>query len=90
MPEYLIELYLSRPARDAVIHGAQRARRAADQLRIMGTPVRYQRSIFVPEDETWFLFYEAASAEHVRQAARLAGIPAERIVQAFAAEADAP
>ena len=88
MTEFLLELYVARSDRGAVLDGAARAGRAADQLRGEGTPVRYLQSIFVPEDETCFLVYKAESADNVRQAARLAGLPANRIVRALAVEAD--
>ena len=49
-----------------------------------GIQVRFLRSIFVPEDETCFHLYEAASAEDVREAARLAELPFESVVEAMA------
>jgi hypothetical protein len=49
--------------------------------------VRYLRSIFVPEDETCFLVYEAGSADDVRRAATLAGLPADHIVEMIETDA---
>jgi len=83
VPEFLLEVYVSRTDPDAVTAGARNARRAADELRREGTQVRYLRSIFVPEDETCFYLYEAARAEHVGDAARRADIPFERISEAI-------
>ena len=40
------------------------------------------RTIFVPEDETCFLLFEAASIDDVRDAARIADLPFERISEA--------
>jgi hypothetical protein len=40
------------------------------------------RSIFVPEDETCFFLYEAASADAVRQAVCGAALTCERVVEA--------
>lgn len=57
------------------------ARTASAQLSRQGTPVRFVRSIFVPEDETCFHLYEAASAESVREAARRAALPFERVTE---------
>jgi Nickel responsive protein SCO4226-like len=82
MAEFLVELYVSRTDADAVERGAGRARLAAEQLCREGTPVRYVRSIFVPEDETCFYIYEAASAEDVEEAARRASLRFERAVAA--------
>jgi hypothetical protein len=74
MPEFLVELYVSRADAAAVERRAARARLAAEQLSREGTPVRYLRSVFVPEDETCFFLYEAASAEEVEEAARRASL----------------
>jgi hypothetical protein len=43
------------------------------------------RAIFVPEDETCFFLYEAASAEAVRDAAHRAGLSSGRITEAVGA-----
>jgi hypothetical protein len=75
-------LYVSRTDAPAVERGAERARLAAEQLAREGTPVRYLRSIFVPEDETCFLLYEATRAEDVEEAARRAAVPFERVAEA--------
>jgi len=37
------------------------------------------RSIFVPDDETCFLLFEAESADDVRAAMALAGLPCDEI-----------
>ena len=84
MPEFLIELYVSRADGATVERGAKRARLAAEELSTEGTPVRYVRSIFVPEDETCFFLCEAASVEAVRETARRADLTFERIVEAAA------
>ena len=82
MAEYLLEIYVSRTDPDAVADGTERARRAAEVLRREGTPVRFLRTMFVPEDETCFYLYEGANEQAVREAARRAGLPVERIVEA--------
>jgi uncharacterized protein DUF4242 len=46
--------------------------------------VRFVRTVFVPEDETCFYLYEAASADVVRQAARCAGLGVESVTEAAA------
>jgi hypothetical protein len=83
MAKFLLELYVSRSDRGAVTEGAGRAGLAAQRLRRDGASVRYLRSIFVPEDETCFLVYEARSADDVRRAASLAGLPADHVVEAL-------
>lgn len=86
MREFLVELYVSREDAAAVEHRAERARVAAEELTRAGTPVRYVRSIFVPDDETCFFLYEAARAEDVEEAARRASLRFERAAAAVVAE----
>ena len=83
MAEFLVELYVSRTDPDAVGRDAERARAASAELTREGTPVRFLRSIFVPEDETCFFLFEADSADAVREAQRRAAIPAGRIGEAL-------
>jgi hypothetical protein len=82
--EFLVELYVSRTDAAAVARGADGSRRAAEELTREGTPVRYLRSIFVPEDETCFLLYEAVSADAVREVARRAALPFDHIAATVA------
>ena len=84
MAEFVVECYVSRTNAGAVERGTERARNAAEELTREGTPVRYVRSIFLPEDETCFFICEAASADTVREAARRAALPFERVAEAVA------
>jgi hypothetical protein len=84
MPEFLVEVYVSRGDAAGAEHGAERARIAAEELTREGTPICYLRSIFVPEDETCFYLYEAASAEDVGVGARRASLSFEHVAQAIA------
>jgi len=54
---------------------AARARRSADD-------VRFLRSIYVPEDDRWFLLYEGASATDVKAAAERAQADVVSIAEA--------
>jgi hypothetical protein len=81
MADFLLELYVSRTDGEAVSTAAERARDAAEQLTREGRPVRLLRSLFVPEEETCFQLYEAVSADDVREAARRALLPCERVVE---------
>jgi hypothetical protein len=81
--EFVVELYLSRGDTAAVERHAQRTRRAARELSREGTPVRYLRSIFVPEDETCLVLLQAGSADVAREAARRAALPFERLTEAI-------
>jgi len=80
--EYLVEMFVPRPNALVVLAGVRRVRLAAEELTRAGTPVRYLRSIFVPEDEICFLLFEAACAQDVRAAAHRADVPFERISEA--------
>lgn len=81
MAEFVLEMYVSRTAPELVELGADRARTAADSLRHDGRPVELLRTIFMPQEETCFFVYEATSADDVREAARLAALPWERVVE---------
>lgn len=63
-----------------------RARQAADELRQEGTPIRFLRSIYVPEDETCFFLYEGPGADAVRAAARRAALTFDDIQKTIALE----
>ncbi len=88
--EFLAELYLPRLRAGELDDAAARARAAAAAMRRDGTPVRYVRSLFVPEDETCFFLFEAPSAEAVAEASRRAGIAVERVVEAVQVGQDEP
>ena len=75
MAEFLVELYVSR------VDGS-RVDLAADALTRAGTALRCLRTIFVPEDETGFLLFEAPSLDDVREAARSAEITLARVSEA--------
>jgi hypothetical protein len=87
MTSFLVETYT--PAMINIVEVEARARRAAAQLAEAGTEVRYLRAIFVPEDETCFHLFEAASLDAVRAASERAGLSAQRIVEAVGVTGDA-
>jgi hypothetical protein len=74
---YLAEVYMARV--DAGTLG--RARAAARAVANDGRHVRFLRATFIPSDETWLLFYAAASAQAVAAALERAGLDASRIVE---------
>jgi hypothetical protein len=79
-----LELYASKADCATVAAGLARLHRAAAELVDERRPVRFVRSIFVPEDETCFLLVDATSAEDVRETARRASLEYERVVEATA------
>jgi len=82
MPEYLVELYVSRCDGHTLRARVAKAQLAAEALSREGTAVRYLRSFFLPADETCLLLYEAVSADAVRKAASRASLSFERISEA--------
>jgi len=91
MSKFLAELYVSRNNCAAVAVGWARLNGAAADLTAEGRRVRLVRSIFVPDDETCFVLVEAATADDVRETARRAAVPYERVVEAaFDLEATEP
>jgi ubiquinone/menaquinone biosynthesis C-methylase UbiE len=82
MPEFLVELYVAHDDHGAARHQAECAARAAAELTREGRPARCLRSIFVPEDETCFLLYDALSADVVEDALDRAGIRHAHISEA--------
>ena len=81
MAEFLVECYVPRTDSAAVARGEERARIAAEELTREATPVRFLRSIFVPEDETSFYLCEAASVEAVTELAERAGLRFARVAE---------
>ena len=84
MADFLVELYVARSNGEAVAQCEDQARAAAEALSRTGVHVRCVSSIFVPEDETCFLLYEAESAEAVQEAAMRAGLLFDRVALAHA------
>jgi len=84
VPEFLVELYVSRTDPAAAERAAGRAGAAAEELTREGTTVRFLRAIFVPEEETCLLLYEAASVDDVRKAAERASLSFEHVAEASA------
>jgi hypothetical protein len=79
---YLVELYMPATGPERLAAVVEQARLAAEQSTREGTPVKYVRSIFIPEDETCFHVFEASSAQAMGKASRRAALDHERIVEA--------
>jgi hypothetical protein len=80
---FLLERYVPRADGGAFLRGEERARVAVAELTQIGTAIRLLHSVFVPEDEMSYYLYEADSVETVREAARRAALPYERIATAI-------
>src|SRR5438128_378064 len=74
VPSYLVETYVPHSQADDIRSTARRARAIADTLSRAGTPVRYVRTTFLPDDETCFHVFEAVSEDAVSEVCRRAGL----------------
>lgn len=83
MRDFVGEQYVPAGDSQAVERRARAAREATERLTVEGTPVRYMRSIFVPEDETCLHMYRADSVEAVHAAATRASLRLDRIAEAI-------
>jgi len=90
MAEYLVELYVAQGDHAAARRHVAMAERAGADLSREGRAVRCLRSIFVPEDETCFLLYEADSPDLVAEAVRRAGLRLEHVSAATTSVAGVP
>ena len=78
---FLAETYL--PASTSSDDVERSALEAAAAITAEGTPIRFLRTILVPEDETCFFVFEAASAMAVQEVARRAGFGDARVSRAI-------
>jgi len=82
---YLVELRRPGAGWAELREIAERARLVAGELRTAGTPVRFLRSVYVPEDDACFLLYEAPSEDSLQEALGKAGLAASRVATALQA-----
>lgn len=78
VPTYLVETYLARGQEGERANRDRRARAAAGELPC----VRFDRSIYVPEDEICFFVFDAVSGREATLAAEQAGLAPVRVVEA--------
>jgi len=90
MPEFLVELYVAHDDHGAACQQSERAEQVAADLTREGRPVQCLRSIFVPEDETCFLLFEAPSVDVVEELVRRAGLEPAHISAAASSRAPIP
>jgi uncharacterized protein DUF4242 len=87
VPTYLVEAYMPRSHAQEARAAGSRARSVADELSREGTPVRYVRTTFLPDDETCFHLFDALSADAVEEVSRRAKLGHARVVSALDASA---
>jgi hypothetical protein len=78
MKRYLAEVYLAHIGGLEAIASPVRA--AARASRREGTPVRFVRSLYVPEDQTCLLLFEAGASASVQEVTQRAGLHVTRVV----------
>jgi hypothetical protein len=78
---YLVKLHLPTGGAPALAAAGERARSAADELAREGIAVRCVRSVYVPENESCLLVFEAESPDAVDRAGRRAELAYDRIVE---------
>lgn len=83
MPSFLVETYLGRGAAGERQARERRARSAAEDMTREGTRVRFDRSIYVPEDEICFFTFTASSGGEATLVAERAGLEPLRVVEAI-------
>jgi uncharacterized protein DUF4242 len=86
---FVVERYLPGLFRADLPHALDRINRVVCEMRTEGTQVAYLGSTIVPDDESCFCQFEAASEAAVAEANLRADVPFDRIVRAVALPAAA-
>ena len=81
VPNYLVETYLARGRAGERTARERRARSAAEELTDGRTRVRFDRSIYVPEDEICFFLFDAPSGRDAALVAERAELDSIRVVE---------
>ena len=83
MQIFMVERSLPGIAMDALAAAQQRAIETARSFSQQGTPVRYLRTMFLPDEGCCMCLFEGESADAVRRVNEAAQIPFARIVPAL-------
>ena len=81
VPYYLVETYLARGRARERAARERRARSAAEDLTDGRTRVRFDRSIYVPEDEICFFLFDAPSGRDAALVTERAELDSIRVVE---------
>jgi hypothetical protein len=81
VPSYLVETYLARGRAGERAARERRARSAAEELTDGRIRVRFDRSIYVPEDEICFFIFDAPSGRDAALVAERAELDSIRVVE---------
>jgi len=83
LPTYLVDRDLPGMTRDQLAAAHRAATETASRLTAAGTPVRYIRSLFLPQEARCLCLFEAPDAESVRSLNDTAQIPFTSISEAL-------
>lgn len=78
---FLAEFYL--PAGSSLASVAERARAGAVQAASAGTDIAFVEAIFLPQDESCFMLYQACCAADIAAAGSLAELAFDRMTDAM-------
>lgn len=78
LTQFLVEVFVPRTDALRANRLALDAEAVVQRMHWEGIPIRFMRSIFVPDEETCFMLYEANTPDDVVEAAVRAGIGLER------------
>jgi hypothetical protein len=81
MNDFMVEAYVPGLTASELEEAGARLAAAARELAAHQIALRYVGSTFIPEEESCFCRFEAASAADVRHACERAGVPFARIVE---------
>jgi hypothetical protein len=79
--QFLVEVFVPRSRARELPASKQRVRAAVRRVARSNHEIRYVRAIYVPEDETCFYVFNAASPDLVAQVRSLAGLRDGRVVE---------
>ena len=83
MTVFMVERDLKGITMPALAAAQQAAIAQGQQMTMAGTPIRYIRSMFAPDDGRCFCLFEGRSAEEVKKLNDDAKIPYFRVVEAL-------
>jgi hypothetical protein len=83
MPIYLVERDLPGMTRDQLAAAQRALTRTAHQFTAEGKPVRYVRSVFLPQEARCLCMFEALNAECVRRLNDATQVPFNSIAEAL-------
>lgn len=83
MSTFMVERHLGAISMDELGGAQQAAIAKGEELTASGTPVRYLRSTFAPDDGRCMCLFEANKSEDVQRLNDEAGLPYDRIVPAM-------